>query len=62
MSRIPNEDPVEPVEPFDGKDRDLGLDVPITRRDFLNSTLLASGALLLSANAPPLQATQGPTS
>ena len=37
---------------MDSKDQDLGLDVPITRRDFLNSTLLASGAALLSANAP----------
>ena len=39
-------------EPLDSKERDLGLDVPITRRDFLNSTLLASGALLLDARAP----------
>jgi spermidine dehydrogenase len=43
---------------FDSKDRDLGLDVPITRRDFLNSTLLASGALLLDARAPAF--TQAP--
>ena len=47
MSRTPN----EPVR-LDSKERDLGLDVPITRRDFLNSTLLASGAALLHANAP----------
>jgi len=58
MSRIPNDDPLEPL---DGKDRDLGLDVPITRRDFLNSTLLASGALLLNTKAPLLQQQQGPT-
>jgi spermidine dehydrogenase len=35
-------------------DRTLGLDQPISRRDFLNSTLLASGALLMSS-ASPLQ-------
>src|SRR4029434_8273670 len=35
-------------------DQDLGLDVPITRRDFLNSTLLASGAALLAQRAPGL--------
>ncbi len=35
-------------------DRSLGLDQPISRRDFLNSTLLASGALLMSS-ASPLQ-------
>jgi len=58
MSRIPNDDPLEPL---DDKDRDLGLDMPITRRDFLNSTLLASGALLLNAKAPLLQQPQGPT-
>src|SRR5688572_7870764 len=40
---------------FDSKERDLGLDVPITRRDFLNSTLLASGALLLDTKAPRFQ-------
>jgi spermidine dehydrogenase len=36
------------------QDRALGLDQPISRRDFLNSTLLASGALLMSS-ASPLQ-------
>lgn len=41
-------------EPLDSKERDLGLDVPITRRDFLNSTLLASGALLMQTEAPLL--------
>jgi len=33
-------------------DRALGLDADITRRDFLNSTLLASGALLLNPASP----------
>src|SRR5437588_6691386 len=33
-------------------DRSLGLDRDITRRDFLNSTLLASGGLLLNAASP----------
>jgi spermidine dehydrogenase len=33
-------------------DRTLGLDRDITRRDFLNSTLLASGALLLAPVSP----------
>jgi spermidine dehydrogenase len=33
-------------------DRSLGLDRNITRRDFLNSTLLASGGMLLSAASP----------
>ncbi len=37
---------------LDSRERDLGLDVPITRRDFLNSTLIASGAILLNAKAP----------
>jgi spermidine dehydrogenase len=48
-------------EPLDSKERDLGLDVPITRRDFLNSTLLASGALLLDARAPLHQQTPSTT-
>jgi len=33
-------------------DRDLGLDARITRKDFLNATLLGAGGLLLSAVAP----------
>ena len=33
-------------------DRALGMDAPITRRDFLGSTLLASGATLLAERAP----------
>ena len=41
-------------------DRTLGLDTDITRRDFLNSTLLASGALLLNPASPAqLLAQQG---
>lgn len=39
--------------------RALGLDEPITRRDFLNATLLGSGALLLGA--PPPARAQGLT-
>ncbi len=33
-------------------DKALGMDEGITRRDFLNSTLIASGAALLSSAAP----------
>jgi len=33
-------------------DRDLGLDARITRKDFLNATLVGAGGLLLSAVAP----------
>lgn len=33
-------------------DKELGMQAEITRRDFLGSTLLASGALLLNSNAP----------
>jgi spermidine dehydrogenase len=33
-------------------DKDLGMDEPISRRDFLNSTLIGSGALLLSTLSP----------
>jgi spermidine dehydrogenase len=41
-------------------DRALGLDRDITRRDFLNSTLLASGGFLLNATSPAqLLAQQG---
>jgi hypothetical protein len=32
---------------FDSLERDLGLDASITRRDFLNASLLATGAALL---------------
>jgi len=35
-------------------DKALGMDQPISRRDFLNSTLLASGGLLMTS-ATPLQ-------
>lgn len=34
------------------EDRALGLDTDITRRDFLNTTLLGTGATLLTLNAP----------
>src|SRR5687767_14455481 len=47
----PNTPPHDDI-PLDSTERDLGLDVPITRRDFLNSTLLASGAALLHTKAP----------
>ena len=33
-------------------DRDLGLDARITRKDFLNATLLGVGGMLISASAP----------
>src|SRR3954447_22248902 len=33
-------------------DKSLGLDAPIERRDFLNSTLIASGSVLLGAMTP----------
>src|SRR5690348_9661539 len=33
-------------------DKSLGLEQEITRRDFLNATLLASGGLLMSASSP----------
>ena len=33
-------------------DRDLGLDARITRKDFLNASLLGVGGLLLSSAAP----------
>ncbi len=38
--------------PIDKDDRELGLAAAITRRDFLNTTLLGSGAGLLAAMAP----------
>src|SRR5690348_11840536 len=33
-------------------ERTLGMDEPISRRDYLNSTLVASGSLLLGAASP----------
>ena len=39
------------------EERDLGLDTSITRRDFLNATLLAAGATLLRTPAPLLAQT-----
>ena len=50
----PNEQPA-----LDSTERDLGLDVSITRRDFLNATLLASGAALLGARSPLALQAQG---
>src|SRR5688572_18370730 len=44
---------------FNSTERDLGLDVPITRRDFLGGTLLAAGAGLLQL--PPPQAPRAST-
>ena len=41
-------------------DRSLGIDAPITRRDFIGATLIGSGAVLLGAAAPA--AGQGLTS
>jgi len=34
---------------FDSAERDLGLDARITRRDFLDASLLAAGSVLLTA-------------
>ena len=36
----------------DRADKALGMDQPISRRDFLNSTLLASGGLLMTTVTP----------
>jgi spermidine dehydrogenase len=56
-----------PTPKHEPQDRALGLDQPITRRDFLNSTLLASGACLAASNplellaqAPSAQDWNGP--
>jgi spermidine dehydrogenase len=40
-------------------DRDLGLDARITRKDFLNATLLGAGGLLISSVAPGLAGASG---
>jgi spermidine dehydrogenase len=40
-------------------DRDLGLDARITRKDFLNATLLGAGGLLISASAPAIARAAG---
>ena len=37
---------------FDSTERDLGLDTRITRRDFLDASLLAAGGALLQQPAP----------
>ena len=36
----------------DKRDRDLGMGQDITRKDFLNATLLGVGSVLLSSAAP----------
>jgi hypothetical protein len=41
------------------EDRQLGLTSPITRRDFLNTSLLGSGAALLAAACPMHALAQG---
>lgn len=41
---------------LNSEERDLGLDQTITRRDFLNTTLLAAGTALLGSRAPLAQA------
>ena len=43
---------IPPAAPPGSGDRKLGMRDPITRRDFLGSTLLASGALLLESTTP----------
>src|SRR5712692_6571615 len=48
MTELVRSDPAS----VQASDRDLGLDCPITRRDFLNATLLGAGAALLGARAP----------
>jgi spermidine dehydrogenase len=40
------------VGPVGAQARALGLNSPITRRDFIGSTLVGSGAMLLGAPAP----------
>lgn len=48
--------PRKPATPsFDSEERDLGLDTPITRRDFLDASLLAAGTVLLNRRAPAEQ-------
>src|SRR5579862_3629352 len=41
-----------PIPPDETGDKPLGMDQPIHRRDFLNSTLLASGGALLTGLSP----------
>ena len=40
------------VKKLSAKEKELGLDAPITRRDFVGNTLVGAGAGLLMANAP----------
>ena len=48
MARKPN----PAAEPLTSEERELGLDTPITRRDFLDASLMATGAALLRTPAP----------
>ena len=41
-----------PHQDHSSADRELGLDCPITRRDFLNSAAIGAGAMLLAQHAP----------
>ena len=52
--------PRNPTGAQSSADRVLGLDREITRRDFLNSTLVASGSLLLSPVSPVQLLAQAP--
>lgn len=63
MSTPDPENQQHPSSPMRSReDRALGLDTDITRRDFLNSTLLASGALLLNPASPAQLLAQQSTS
>ena len=42
----------DPQPAFNAEERDLGLDRRVTRRDFLNATLLGAGGALLGAHSP----------
>lgn len=48
----PDEAPASEYTPLE---RDLGMDTTITRRDFLNTVALGTGAALLTAAAPSLR-------
>jgi spermidine dehydrogenase len=52
LPRSPNEHGSGNENESSAEDKALGLDQKVTRRDFLNSTLLGSGALLLSPLSP----------
>ena len=42
----------DPQPACNAEERDLGLDSRVTRRDFLNATLLGAGGALLGAHSP----------